>query len=395
MNKKRRFKIVIGFIVILINNLTVEGGSFVKTFGGKEWDEARSISKTGDGGYIVAGWTYSFGAGYYDFLVIRLDSKGNIKWAKTFGGEYLDYASSIRETLDGGYIVAGWTYSFGAGYYDFLVIRLDSKGNIKWAKTFGGGFEDKAHSIYETADGGYIVAGHTNSFGKGNYDLLVIKLNSNGDIEWSKTFGGENNDYAYSIYHTTDGGYIVAGHTNSFGKGDYDFLVIKLNSNGDIEWTKTFGSGSNEYGYSICQTADGGYIVGGTSEPLFFEGAIKFLVIKLSSDGSVEWAKKFGIGESKNYAYSIQETGDDGYIIAGKTNFSWAGGYDFLVIKIQKSQMTHCYPWYDVNIAVNSPEISLSSPSISITKADLITTTPAISSKSSKIQVSNVCIRRK
>jgi hypothetical protein len=169
-----------------------------------------------------------------------LNSNGDIEWSKTFGGGDWDEAFSIQQTSDGGYIVAGRTYSFGAGSYDFLVIKLNSNGDIEWSKTFGGGIYDIATSIQQTSDGGYIIAGWTGSFGAGGYcDFLVIKLNSNGSIEWSKTFGGIDWDAGRSIQQTSDGGYIIAGWTKSFGTGYGDFLVIKTqdgNMASDCPW---------------------------------------------------------------------------------------------------------------------------------------------------------------
>jgi hypothetical protein len=175
-----------------------------------------------------------------DFLIIKLDSSGNIQWSRAIGGINNDVALSIQQTSDGGYIVAGCTYSFGPGNYDALIIKLDSSGNIQWSRAIGGTNTDDAYSIQQTSDGGYIVAGRTYSFGTGYYDFLIIKLNSSGNIQWSRAIGGTNADEAYSIQQTSDGGYIVAGSTNSFGAGG-DFLIIKLNSSGNIQWSRAIG----------------------------------------------------------------------------------------------------------------------------------------------------------
>jgi hypothetical protein len=155
-------------------------------------------------------------------------------WAKTYGGGYSDVARSIQQTSDGGYIVAGWTLSFGAGGLDFWVLKLDASGQVQWQKTYGGGYSDVARSIQQTSDGGYIVAGWTLSFGAGNYDVWVLKLNASGNVVWQKTYGGGSDDYAESIQQTSDGGYIVAGETWSFGAGSADFWVLKLDANGNV-----------------------------------------------------------------------------------------------------------------------------------------------------------------
>jgi type II secretory pathway pseudopilin PulG len=186
------------------------GGSlttFLKTIGGSFDDMAHSIQQTSDGGYIVAGESAS------DFLIVKLNSSGNIQWAKTIGGTDYDYAYSIQQTSDGGYMVAGWSY-ISSIYADFLIIKLDSLGNIQWewAKTIDGSGYDEAFSIQQTSDGGYIVAGSSASFSS-SWDSLIIKLNSSGNIQWAKTIGGTNDDIAYSIQQTSDGGYIVAGYS--------------------------------------------------------------------------------------------------------------------------------------------------------------------------------------
>ena len=312
-------------------------GLFARAYGGTIHDYAHSIVQATDGGYAVAGRTWSFGAGYVDLLVLKLNSTGAIQWARTFGGDTSDVASSIIQTTDGGYAVAGYTLSFGASYGsdDFLVIKLNSSGGLQWAKTFGGTSSDGALSIVQTADGGYAVAGWTMSFGAGNDDLLVIKISSAGDLQWARTFGGTGSEVAYSIVQTTDGGCAVAGFTTTYGAGDYDFLVIKLNSSGGLEWAKTFGGTSSDGAHSIIQTADGGYAVGGLTWG-FGAGNADFLVLKLSGSGDLEWARTFG-GANHENLWSIVQAKDGGYAVAGRTQSFGAGSGDFFVLKLSGS----------------------------------------------------------
>ena len=199
-----------------------------RTFGGKDWDEAESIIQTKDGGYVVAGYTWSKGAGSKDVWVIKLDKDGNKVWDRTFGGYHPDEADSIVQARDGGYVVAGWTESKGAGRADAWVIKLDENGNKVWDKTFGGKDWDEAKSIIQTKDGGYVVAGYTESRGTGRADAWVIKLDENGNKAWDKTFGSWDDDFAESIIQVKDGGYVVAGYTRSKGAGKADVWVIKL-----------------------------------------------------------------------------------------------------------------------------------------------------------------------
>jgi type II secretory pathway pseudopilin PulG len=217
-----------------ISNILQEK-SWQKTYGGSGYDSASSIQQTKDGGYIFAGWTESSGAGGKDVYIIKLDKNGNKVWEKTYGGSGDDSASSIQQTSDGGYIVAGWTRSFGAGGSDIYIIKLDGNGNSVWERTYGGIKDDEAYSIQQTTDGGYIFAGWTESLGAGGRDVYIIKLDENGNKIWEKTFGGSDWDTAYSIQQTTDGGYIVAGRTDSFGEGYWDVYIIKLDKFGNAK----------------------------------------------------------------------------------------------------------------------------------------------------------------
>jgi uncharacterized delta-60 repeat protein len=313
-----------------------------KTFGGSGDDGAYSIQQTNDGGYIVAGVTDSFGAGGSDVYVIRLDENGNKLWEKTYGGSGNDGAYSIQQTSDGGYIVAGGTNSFGAGEIDFYIIKLDKDGNKVWEKTYGGNDYDDAYSIQQTTDGGYIVAGWTNSFGAGNWDIYVIKLDENGNKVWEKTYGGGGDDLAYSIQQTTDGGYIIAGGTNSFGAGDCDVYVLKLDEDGNMIWEDTFGGSNDDLANSIQQTKDGGYIVAGEKKS-FGAGDRDVYIIKLDENGNMVWEKTYG-GSGDDSANSIQQTKDGGYIVAGYTESFGAGGWDVYIIKMDAEGNTGPYP---------------------------------------------------
>jgi hypothetical protein len=312
-----------------------------KTFGGSYDDGAYSIQQTKYGGYIVAGLTNSFGAGNYDVYIIKLNGNGNKVWEKTYGGSNNDEAFSIEQTKDGGYIVAGLTNSFGAGDWDVYIIKLDGNGNKVWEKIYGGSNNDEAFSIEQTKDGGYIVAGLTNSFGAGDWDVYIIKLDGNGNKVWEKTYGGSNNDGAYSIQQTNDGGYIVAGWSNSFGVGYADVYVIKLDGNGNKVWEKTYGGSDYDGAYSIEQTKDGGYIVAGLTNS-FGAGDWDVYIIKLDGNGNKVWEKTYG-GSNNDGVISIQQTTDGGYIAGGTYSFG-AGYADVYIIKMDSEGNTGPYP---------------------------------------------------
>jgi uncharacterized delta-60 repeat protein len=311
-----------------------QGSTFAKTIGGSGDDFAMSIIQSSDGGYVIAGSTRSFGAGNEDIYVVKLDSSGNVVWTKTIGGSYGDEARSIIRSSDGGYVVAGWTLSFGAGYSDFYVVKLDSSGNVQWTKTIGGSSDDFAYSIIQSSDGGYVIAGYTQSFGAGGSDIYVVKLDSSGNVQWVKTIGGSDWDVAYSIIQSSDGGYVVAGRTYSFGAGKADMYVVKLDSAGNVQWAKTIGGSDDDRAYSIIQSSDGGYVVAGYTTS-FGAGKEDMYVVKLDSSGNVQWTKTIG-GSDKDVARSIIRSSDGGYIVAGYTR-SFGSGGDIFVVKLDSS----------------------------------------------------------
>jgi len=212
-----------------------------KTFGGKKRDEASSIIQSQDGGFVVAGYTESKSVGEGDFWIIKIDKNGNKIWDKTFGGKEWDGAKSIIQSKDGGFITVGWTYSKGAGDRDIWIIKIDKDGNKIWDKTFGGKKREEVYSIKQTKDGGYIVAGCTYSKGAGDRDMWIIKIDEDGKKIWDKTFGGKERDAVYSIIQTKDGGFILAGSTHSKGAGDRDVWIVKIDKNGNKIWDKTLG----------------------------------------------------------------------------------------------------------------------------------------------------------
>jgi hypothetical protein len=312
-----------------------------KTFGGRGDDVARFVQQTSDGGYIVVGYTKSLGAGGADVYVLKMDPKGNKLWEKTFGGSGDDGAYSVQQVDDGGYIVAGYTSSFGAGESDIYVLRLDVDGNKVWERTFGGRSSEEALFVRKLSDAGFVVAGYTNSLGAGGNDAYVLKLDANGNRVWEKVFGGNVDDAAYCIQQTIDGGYIVVGFTRSFGAGKSDFYVLKLDSDGNKMWEKTFGGNSDDFARCVQQTSDGGYIVAGDTWSLG-SGACDVYVLKLDAGGKVLWQKVYG-GSRLDYAYSVQQTKEGGYILAGGTSSFGSGGLDVYVIKMDAQGKTGPY----------------------------------------------------
>jgi len=287
-----------------------------KTYGGGSRDRAYSIQQAADKGYFVAAQTSSFSAGGYDYYIIKLDERGTKSWEKTFGGESTEIPRCIRRTSDGGCIVAGRTSSISPGYCDFYIIKLDQNGNKSWEKVYGGDSWDDPWSIQQTTDGGYIVAGFTESIGSGGYDVYIIKLDANGERIWEKTFGGVLDDSANSIQQTEDGGYIVAGFTESIGAGGRDVYILKLDANGDRAWEKSFGGTLDDEAFSIHQNKDGSYTFAGY---VGSAGATDVYLARLDTNGNIKWERTYG-GTGEDRAYEVQQTIDGGFIVAGYTH---------------------------------------------------------------------------
>jgi hypothetical protein len=310
---------------------------WTKTIGG---GEGSSLIQTSDGGYAIAGETESFGAGKSDVYVVKLDANGNLQWTKTIGGPDFELGSSLIQTSDGGYAIAGYTKSFGAGEWDFYVVKLDANGNLQWTKTIGGPESEWGNSLIRTSDGGYAIAGLTESFGAGGEDVYVVKLDANGKLQWTKTIGGKGWDVGASLIQTSDGGYAIAGYTSSFGAGKMDVYVIKLDANGKLQWTKTIGGPASEIGNSLIQTSDGGYAIAGYTYS-FSAGKMDVYVIKLDANGKLQWTKTIG-GENDDRGLSLIQTSDGGYAIAGYTKSFGAGGADVYVVKLDKNGNACC-----------------------------------------------------
>ncbi len=304
-----------------------------KTFGGSNEDKAYSITQTADGGLAIVGYTKSKGAGFSDVWVLKLDKSGRLLWDKTFGGSNSDWAYSITQTADGGLAIAGYTESKGAGKSDVWVLKLDKSGNLLWDKTFGGSDWDSAYSIAQTADGGLTIAGYTGSKGAGQEDVWVLKLDGSGNLLWDKTFGGSNEDKAHSIIQTTDGGFAIAGYTYGKGAGDWDFWVLKLDGSGNLLWDKTFGGSNEDKAHSIIQTTDGGFAIAGYTGSKG-AGFRDVWVLKLDKSGNLIWDKTFG-GRSSDVARSIIQTADGGLAVAGSTESKGAGKSDVWVLKLK------------------------------------------------------------
>lgn len=375
----KKLILLLHFIVCLLTfsfgQTVAPGIEWQNTIGGSEYDELRSIEQTKDGGYILAGSSQSNISGdktdtcigSSDYWIIKIDIGGYIQWQKTIGGYNSDGPTSVEQTSDGGYILGGASSSNISGDKmennldttlitgDYWIVRIDSIGNILWENTIGGSRSDALFSIQQTKDGGFILGGYSdsdssvdkseNNFGGSeDFDYWIVKIDSLGNILWDNTIGGGSDDFLYSLQQTTDGGYILGGISGSNISGDktesniggMDYWIVKTDSAGTIQWQNTIGGSDFEITLSVEQTADGGYILGGSSDSnisgdksennidSIFQLTQDYWIVKTDSAGNINWQNTIG-GDGQDALFSIHETINGGYILGGYSTSAVSG----------------------------------------------------------------------
>jgi len=308
--------------------------SWIQTHGGSSADVCYDMVPTSDGNFIAVGYTYSFGAGLGDFYAIKLDNNGNILWEQTYGGTNSDAASAVYVCSDG-YVMIGKTKSFGIGRYDACLIKTDTNGNTVWTNTFGGFIDDEGCDVIQTHDGGFAIAGITKSMAVGEQDMYLVKTDAGGQLEWEKAYGDFYKDEAYAVLQTNDNGYLLAGHTRSFGEVSGDIFVVRTNSSGDTLWTRRYGGSEDEWGYDMLKTPDNGFLIAGITSS-YGAGDYDYYLIKISAGGDLIWEKTYG-GYDTDYCQSFIQTTDGGYMLAGYTSSYGNGGFDQYLVKVDEN----------------------------------------------------------
>lgn len=350
-----------------------------RTIGGSAFEFFNCINQTVDGGYILGGASISDisgdktenSNGHYDMWILKLDGNGEIEWQNSIGGDAPDDLHSIQLTPDGGYIAIGESSSGisgdktenSRGSDDFWAVKLDASGNVEWDRTFGGSDLDWFPQIRVSNNGYYVcgvslsdISGDKTENAIGEDDFWLLKLDTAGYIVWQKTIGGANTDFLYSMAATSDAGCVLGGFSNSDisgdktenSKGGYDFWIVKVDTNGNIEWDKTIGGAEGDILNSMIQTSDNGYLLGGESSSNISgdktensQGRSDYWIVKLDSTGAIEWQNTIG-GSEFDRAYSAYQTEDGGYVIGGSSNSNISGdktengqgGSDFWIVKI-------------------------------------------------------------
>lgn len=347
-----------------------------KTYGGTADDRGKDIIQTQDGGYAILGSTFSNdndvsgNNGQEDYWLAKLDASGTISWQKSFGYSGTDYGISVIQTNDNGYLVSGVldvTASGGDGNTsrnssrhaggDYWVLKLDTNGNIEWSKFYGGLLSDTPYDIIETDDNAYIIVGGSDSAdtditnNKGTYDFWVVKISNIGALLWEKSFGGDEIDEARAITKSGDGNFIIAGDTRSMNQdvsnniGAADLWLIKIAPTGELLWEKTIGGSSFDVGRSIVKTQDNGFLIAGSSRSANGDVSVNngqndAWVLKVDSNGTLEWEKAIG-GSNIDYAYSVAELNNKTIVAVGEASSNDGdlienkGFTDLLIIKIK------------------------------------------------------------
>jgi len=305
---------------IQFENNNIENAIWSKVIGGEASDGFTAICENSDGSLKITGYTYSLGEGNSDLLIVKTDSDGNKLWSKTIGSPGWEYGNSICATNEGDYVITGYVFSDESASKDVLILKIDSNGNILWQKEIGGSGVDVGMSVCVADDNSYVICGYTESFGSGEDDVYLIKISKNGDILWSKTFGGEQTDRSNSVIKTNDGNLALVGSTGSYGTGNMDVYFIKVNQNGTELLVNSFNDSNFDMGTSVSQTKDGGYIISGNSD--YYESEpMDVYLLKLNSLGEKEWDTKFKENIFYDYGNSVKETDDGGFIICGASKF--------------------------------------------------------------------------
>ncbi len=345
-----------------------------RSLGGSSGDWARSVTETDGGNIVVAGYMVSIDGdvscnhGLQDFWVTKLDSAGGLLWDRCYGGAFDDEARVVRETPDGGLILAGSTLSNNGdvsgnhGWFDVWVVKTDRGGVIQWQKCYGGTENEKAFALDLCPDGGYVVAGHAwsndgdVSGNHGGIDSWVIRIDSTGNLLWQRCLGGSASEYAFAVRHTADGGFVVANSSHSndgdvtMNHGGGDCWVVKLDSLGNIVWERSLGGSKLDFGKSVFPTQDGGYIVAASSESMDGDvsanfGQVDYWMVKLDGMGNRVWEMNFG-GPLNDTPSAVEQTADGGYIVAGTSNSNTLqvggnhGSSDFWMVRLADTSMT-------------------------------------------------------
>lgn len=306
------------------------GNSYISSIGGSGVERFTDVALLADGGFLATGSTTTYGAGSTDVLVVKFNSDGVAQWSRTWGGTSTETGAAVAVLGDGSFVITGTTGSFGAGASDIFFIKFDSVGNLLWSKTWGGVNSDVARHVLKTNDGGFIITGHTNNFGEGGFDSLLIKFDASGNLIWNKVWGGQYNQWGYYAYESSDGGYLVTANIDNSEEWG-DIYLAKFDSNGNLLWDKIWGGDSEDNGFVVTETLDGGYLLAGDTSS-YGMGDFDSVLIKYDYFGNIDWYKTWG-GPGDDGTGGIVLSDDGSYYVIGFTSSFGYGDYDMFISK--------------------------------------------------------------
>lgn len=293
-----------------------------RTYGGPEHDIIDDFKQTSDGGYLLCGTSFVSGPTSFDFRLIKTDRLGNVVWNKTYGTSAIEFSRSAIETSDGGYAIVG-RYDNGSDV-GILLVKTDANGNEVWSNVYGGIGDDEAWSVAETIDNQLIITGQTTSFGAGGQDVYLAKISLNGVFQWFQTFGGPDDDFAFEVQPVATGGFVVGATTRSFGAGDYDIYLLKVTDNGILQWSKTFGGAFGEWGAHIAQMPDGGFALAGSTQS-FNNWLDDIYLVRTDADGNMVWQESY-VRDRKDIPHSIESLPDGSMVVAAHSRVDDVNG---------------------------------------------------------------------
>ncbi|UCG03393.1 MAG: hypothetical protein JSW11_05255 [Candidatus Heimdallarchaeota archaeon] len=301
-----------------------------QTYGGDGSEKADTLIQTQDGGYAFAGSTTSIGSGERDIWLVKTNANGVVQWDQTYGGTNDDYVNALIQTQDGGYAFAGSTYSFGndGDHPDMLFVQVDAEGEIQWDQTYGGTGNDEIHTLIQTTDGGFVLAGSTDVSGTWQSEMCLLKTDAKGNVIWNHTYGIFS--YAYALVQTADGGYALAGNIWT-EETQRDMRLVKTDTNGIIQWNQSYGGTWHDHAYALIQTKDKGFALVGYT---YYTNTTPFSdmwLVKTDTNGIMQWNQTYG-GNVDDEARSLLQTADEGFVIAGTMN-SYSVDSDMFLLK--------------------------------------------------------------
>jgi hypothetical protein len=314
-----RFSWIVVIVVVVIAAFQPLNAGWTRTYGGESFDEGKCVEQTSDGGYIITGYTWSFGAGKSNLWLLKTDSLGDTLWTKTYGKQGCEEGFFIQQTNDDGYIITGFIHNPDSGTYQLWLLKTDENGDTLWTREYGKELSEEGYCVKQTNDEGYIITGYIHNPDSG-YQLWLLKTDSLGDTLWTRTYGGMESERGFFLQQTDDNGYVITGYTSSFGVNGSELWLLKTDEQGDTLWTRRYGGRWTNIGRCIQETSDGGYVIAGVTT-VDSTGAgdlwVGLWLLKTDTLGDTVWAHIYGGWDFDAEGYYVQETHDGGFIVTG------------------------------------------------------------------------------